>query len=80
MGVLLFTPLLLLLPTVAVFHALLAGLHLGVAALRLLLALCAQAATSSPLAAAAVRLMRPGLFPGARWPEEMSCGGLFVSR
>ena len=67
-GVLLFTPLLLLLPTGLVFYALLAGLHLAAALVRSALAACALLAVRSPVAAIAVRWARPGLFPGETLP------------
>ena len=82
-GVLLFTPLLLLLPTGAVFYALLAGLHLAASSLRLALAASALLAARGPLAAVAVRLAQPGLFPCeprsfrtvlARNRAEVHCG------
>ena len=68
-GVLLFTPLLLLLPTGLVFYALLAGLHLAAALVRSVLAACALLAVRSPIAAMAVRWARPGLFPGKIAPR-----------
>ena len=70
-GVLLFTPLLLLLPTGAVFYALLAGLHLAASSVRLAMAASALLAARGPVAAVAVRLAGPGLFPGEPWSFRM---------
>jgi hypothetical protein len=63
-GVLLFTPLLALLPTTLAWYLLAALLHWGLAAARAALLASAALATGNPVCALARRALRPAAYPG----------------
>ena len=67
-GVLLFMPLLLLLPTVVVFYSFVTLLHAAAILLRLSLQAAAELVRSNPAAAVVLWLCRPGLYPGESPP------------
>jgi hypothetical protein len=72
-GVLLFTPLLALLPTTAVWYAFLLLLHCGLAAVRVALYKLSWALQSNGVYCVVRRLLRPQLFPGSIMVEPLAC-------
>lgn len=72
-GVLLFTPLLALLPTTAVWYAFLLLLHCSLAAVRVVLYKLSWPLRSNGLYCVVRRLLRPQLFPGSVMVEPLDC-------
>jgi hypothetical protein len=72
-GVLLFTPLLALLPTTAVWYAFLLLLHCWLASVRVVLYKLSWALQSNGVCCVVTRVLRPQLFPASIMVEALPC-------